>query len=321
MPPGIYDFHDVALRIQAPQEILEALSSRLGRFPRSSRLAPDLTFEFQTIQRGSQGSIEKPSGRSRRIYELRDGEALYFPGGDQLYLALEKVQVLSDFGTHKTSIELYARAPGQIHLATHFLFTVPLIEQLKRFARFNVHSAGLGRNGRSILFTGPSGSGKSTISIALLRAGFDFLADDMIFVARSPHGLRALAFPEDLKLASHTIGLFDELASLRNVPLEPRASKCSVPFDRPFPANTAWESRPVAIVFVRVGDHGESTLQPMSAAEAFTELAPNVLLTQPAACQMHFDVLSELSETCQCYRMQTGRDFHRLPLLAAKLLA
>jgi hypothetical protein len=52
-----------------------------------------------------------------------------------------------------------------------------------------LHAACVGLDGRGILLMGPSGAGKSTIALQCLLEGFDFLAEDSVFVA--PDSMRA----------------------------------------------------------------------------------------------------------------------------------
>ncbi|HEX3912604.1 MAG TPA: hypothetical protein VHW71_03785 [Steroidobacteraceae bacterium] len=52
-----------------------------------------------------------------------------------------------------------------------------------------LHAACVGLHGRGILLMGPSGAGKSTVALQSLLAGFDFLAEDSVFVA--PGTMRA----------------------------------------------------------------------------------------------------------------------------------
>jgi hypothetical protein len=52
-----------------------------------------------------------------------------------------------------------------------------------------LHAACVGIDGRGILLMGPSGAGKSTIALQSLFEGFDFLAEDSVFVA--PGSMRA----------------------------------------------------------------------------------------------------------------------------------
>jgi hypothetical protein len=52
-----------------------------------------------------------------------------------------------------------------------------------------LHAACVGLNGRGILLMGASGAGKSTVALQCLSEGFDFLAEDSVFVA--PKSMRA----------------------------------------------------------------------------------------------------------------------------------
>jgi hypothetical protein len=59
----------------------------------------------------------------------------------------------------------------------------------------------------------------------------------------------------------------------------------------------------------------------MSGADALLEMLPNVLLTDPAACQGHIGALARLAHETPCYRLHTGRDFDSLPDQLGALLA
>ena len=51
------------------------------------------------------------------------------------------------------------------------------------------------------------------------------------------------------------------------------------------------------------------------------ELLPNVLLTEPRACQAHLDALAQVTSAIPCYRLWTGDDFDELPALLGDLIA
>jgi hypothetical protein len=59
----------------------------------------------------------------------------------------------------------------------------------------------------------------------------------------------------------------------------------------------------------------------MGSDEALLEIVPNVLLTEPRACQEHLAVFAELAKQTACYRLETGQDFNRIPILFRELLA
>jgi hypothetical protein len=59
----------------------------------------------------------------------------------------------------------------------------------------------------------------------------------------------------------------------------------------------------------------------MQAEEALMEMLPNVLLTEPLACQSHLHALASLAHHTPCYRLSTGCDFEALPDLLGATLA
>jgi hypothetical protein len=200
---------------------------------------------------------------------------------------------------------------------SHPLFTLPLVELLKHRGLYGLHAGGVcrdgrdGRDGRAVLLPGTSGSGKSTLTLALARAGFGFLGDDTLFLARSSEGLKVLAFPDEFDLTDQTVAFFPELASLLDVDRPDGWRKRQLRAEQVYRANGAevvWECDPGLLVFPRVAGVRESRLAPMPKDEALLELAPNVLLTDPASSQAHFDALAELVERSDCWRLETGTD-------------
>ena len=83
----------------------------------------------------------------------------------------------------------------------------------------------------------------------------------------------------------------------------------------------AWICEPAALVFPRITRAGASRLEPIPAHEALMELLPNVLLTEPRACQAHLDALAQVTSVIPCYRLWTGDDFDELPALLGDLIA
>jgi hypothetical protein len=210
----------------------------------------------------------------------------------------------------------------QLWLATHPLFTIPLIEFFKRQALYIIHAAGFRGNGGVIVLPGSSGAGKSTLSIAFLRAGFQFLGDDMLFLQEESQGRAApevLAFPEDVDVTDQTAAMFSELASLIGTLRAAGWPKHQIVAENVYRVPIAWRGQARALVFPRIGDSDESSLAPMDKTAAFLALAPNVLLTDPPSCQAHLRLLEALVRTAPCYQLSTGRDFDRLPKLLSNL--
>ena len=87
------------------------------------------------------------------------------------------------------------------------MFTLPFIETMKRRGLYNLHAAGLCKGERALLLPGSSGSGKSTLTLALLRAGWGFISDDMVFLKQGDS--RVLAFPDEIDFTEKTARLLE----------------------------------------------------------------------------------------------------------------
>jgi hypothetical protein len=302
--------------------LAEALDTRLRHLAAGEKREPDLIFQFFCVPDDAPHPIERPAGRGRRISEPKAGEIVYFDESDQIYLdTADRVRLLCDPGRGRTSASIRESEAENLWFVSHPLFTLPLIESLKRRGRFSVHAAGFCHQGRALLLPGDNGSGKSTLSITLARAGFGFLSEDTVFLARGPESLRVLAFPDEIKVSDETAGFFPELRHLPELPGAGGWTKREVWPDRVWGAEIVHDCPPDVLVFPRIAHQDRSTVTPLDRGEALMELASNVFLTEARSSQDHLDILSELVRDCACYRLETGRDLERVPELLRELLS
>jgi hypothetical protein len=262
-----------------------------------------------------------PHVATRPIYESNMAEVLYADETDQISIhCANGLHALCDPERGITRVSIPPSQAQHSWLISHPLLTLPLIESLKRRQRYSIHAAGVSIGGKGLLFPGTSGAGKSTLTLALIHAGFSFLGDDMLFLARAADGLRALAFPDEIDVTDETVHLFPSLGNVLDTPMMDGWPKHQIRAPQRFGVEVTWTCRPAALVFPRVARTPRSVLAPMDRTEALLELAPNVLLTAPHAAQAHLNALAELVETCDCYRLETGLDFDALPSLLAALV-
>jgi hypothetical protein len=309
----IYDFHDVRLGCFAGETVTTAIAERLGRFAQAGSGPCDVRIDYRCVGAGERHAIPAPPEDARLIYESPMGEVLYSDGADQMFIrASWPIRAACDPRRGEATISIAGAADEHTWALSHPLLTIPLIEMLKRRARFSVHAAGVALGDKGLIIPGSSGSGKSTLALALARAGFGFLGDDMLFLVRAADGLRALGFPEAFDLTDDTVRLFPDLADLLEVEKQPGWPKRQLRAEERFGAEVVWQCRPVALVFPRVAHSARSTLTPMDRSEALLELVPNILLTEPISSQQHLDALSQLVASSACYRLETGTDFVEL---------
>lgn len=313
------DFYGLTLEVTSEDVAVgAAVRDRLRGFPGASDRPPDLRFDYH--DRGE--AIGRPAGEGRPVYDTPRGEVTYFPSGDRLYVdAGQGVHVLSEPGAGRTRVSLGRRRPPDLWLLSRPMFTLPLLESAKRRGRFALHAAGVAVEGQGILLPGSSGTGKSTLAIALVRAGMDFLGDDLVFLCPVDGGVRGLAFPDDIDFTDATARFFPELDALPRRGVRDGWPKRQVSVDELAGVRLAFDCRPCALVFPRIGTAASSRLEPMTPPEALLELAPNVLLTDQSSSQAHLDALARLARQCACFRLYTGQDFDALPDRLGALVA
>jgi hypothetical protein len=318
-----YRFHGLNIAVSATDlEIIEALDSRLGHFREDVKEASNIDLQFSGVSDPDHHLIKEPPGLGRPVYDPPDGQILYYDASDRLYLDYDnKVRMLCDPDEGKLRASVLLSATDGLWLACHPLFTIGLVEILKRRELYSIHAATLSIDGKGVLFPGNSGAGKSTLAIILLRAGFSFLGDDMVFVSNAGDKLHVMAFPEEIDASVDTLRVFPELSYMLDLAPFGERSKRQFQASDPYEVEFAPACMPAALVFPQVSQSDISLLKPISQDEAFLELAPNVLLTEVASSQRHFAILAQLAEECACFRLETGRDFEYIPDLVKDLIS
>jgi hypothetical protein len=299
-------------------DLLEAMHIRLRHFAMNGLpIATDLTFIFQGV---TDTPIEKPKGACRSIYGLTTiGDIVYCDAQELLYIDWGNgFKAICHAGERLARITM-PKGNAKLHLATHTLFNLCLFELLKRHGLYHIHAAGLCSGGQGLLFRGVSGAGKSTLTVALLRAGFDLLGDDTLFLTQGEEGIRALAFPDEIDVTEQTLGFFPELPAYSDVRKKHR-EKAQVEAERIYQTNWIESCIPRLLVFPRVANTATSVIKPIDPEQALMEMAANIMLTENFFSQAHLDALGGLIRQCGCYRLETGRDFDTLPNRLRELL-
>jgi hypothetical protein len=317
-----YTLHTLALRIQCPSTIAESLDSRFRLLPSNQQDRETISIDFRSVPDPRHHTIDRPRGEGRAFYDLPSGEALYFEGSDEIYMSFgEGVHVLAKPGLGSASFSVVLPDPVNMFMVSHLMFTLPLVEMMKRRGCYSMHAAGFSKKGKAILIPGTSGAGKSTLAVTLLRSGFDYLSDDMVFLWRRTNGVEVLGFQEDVDVSDRTIDFFPELHFLKQVSKASGWPKKQVRADEVYGSKSAQEAKPGAILIPRISGKEASVVRAIGADEALFELVSNVLLTEVRSCQEHLNILTELVRETPCYRLETGRDFDRIPVLLAEVLS
>jgi hypothetical protein len=315
-----YGVHGVDVAVGGDAHAMELLHTRLEHFRiRDLREGVPLTIALPGVEDGRDHPVVEPCGPARPIYDVTSTTSVSFHAGDHLYVEYDGVRGFCHPSHGALTLSFLRQNVRSRWLAVHPLFTILFVEALKRRGLFSVHAAGLCLDGQGVVVAGPSGSGKTTVTLALLRAGFEFLGDDIVFLSDRDGELRMLAFPDETNVTTETAEWFPELRA-RIAAVPPVHHKHALRAEALYGATVTWGCRPAAVVFPSIAPGEDSTVTPIDHRATLLKLASNVLLTEPRSSQAHLDILGRLATESRCYNLATGRDFDRLPILMRTLL-
>ena len=299
----------------------EHVESRLRCLPSDDGRPPDIVVEVRGPG-ADPGWPRGPGGAGRIICDVPGAQIEYFDGPDQLFVDYDhRARLLCTPGAGLIQLAVTGSDPGDEVLATHALLTVALIETAKRFERFPLHAAGLALRGQGVLIPGTSGAGKSTTSVALVRAGFDFLADDTVFLTSTPGGIWVAGFPDEVDVTERTVAMVPELGHLAGSPLSPGRDKHSFRAQDVFGVMPLEGCRPAFLIAPQVTAGSGSVLEQLAPSKALVGLLPNVLLTEPRATKAHLDMLAALVESVPCLTLRVGSDLEAAAACVTELVS
>lgn len=137
-----------------------------------------------------------------------------------------------------------------------------------------VHAGAVALDGKGALLVGSPGSGKSTLVLSCLRAGFQHLADDVLFIAKDNDIVHMYAFPEDIGVrpgAMNVLGQYEFMHTL----VEDERQKRFVDIQQHFGTQVVASSPISTLLFVHEQQRAE-----VFRAERITPVQAVSLLTQ-----------------------------------------
>jgi hypothetical protein len=190
------------------------------------------------------------------------------------------------------------------------------------FARQSVqltHAAAIGGKKGAALLVGPSGAGKSTTSLLTLSADrLRYLADDYCLVRADPTPTVYSLF------ATAKVLLPDRPRHPLLAPAHRRENteKALYVVYPHFADNFAFEMPLSAIIAPKITGQAHTSLEKVSAINILRVLAPSTLLqlvagTDPAHA---LRLLTSVARQVDCYKLNLGTDFERIPTVLADLL-
>ena len=157
--------------------------------------------------------------------------------------------------------------------------------------------------------------------MTLVRAGFDFLSDDTVFLTTASDGVWVSGFPDEVDVTETTVAMIPELGHLAGSPLRPGRDKHGFRVEEVFGMHRVAGCRPAALLAPKVVTGPRSELEPLAPSDALVALMPNLLLTDPPSTQAHLDCLAALVESVPCLTFRVGSDLDAAAACVAELVA
>lgn len=182
---------------------------------------------------------------------------------------------------------------------------------------FPIHAFAAAWRNQALLLAGGSGSGKTTAGLALLRAGWGFLANDLSLICDAGQDIEVLACPQRIHVTAGTVSLFPELSVVAGS----GQGKAGFRIEEVFP-NACVDRAPArSLLFVRVGGDQPTQLRRLTARDALLALLPQSFAPwDRKRAAAHLALLGRLAETTAPHQLELGPDLDRIPLLLAGML-
>lgn len=200
-------------------------------------------------------------------------------------------------------------------------FFLPLLVLFPRYGLYGIHASGLENDGVGYLLAGNSRQGKTTLTLALLRAGWNYVSDDTVMLSADANGVEARSFRRGFACDAATIERFPELRRGTDAS-DWKEGKVLVDADTAYSGRRTQRCKPRVLLFPEITPEQSSRLLPLDATAAFVRLVRH----SPFACSTPAEVTGQMNlfralvAGTSSYRLLAGADVHHNPEAVSRLL-
>lgn len=205
------------------------------------------------------------------------------------------------------------------------LLILSLFALVRRREFYPLHAAALARGERGLLIIGPSDVGKSTLAYSLVRAGWDYLSDDLVLLHESNGGINVNVsvhpFRRLFGLDPEAASAFPEIKEVSRPHLA-GGPKWAVDVEALRPGQFTDRCIPHVILLPKIANRPHSEIRKAGVAEAIRSAMHEspLLALEPDRVPQHMNALKQLVTQTSAYRLRAGRDLKGNPARADALL-
>jgi hypothetical protein len=187
-----------------------------------------------------------------------------------------------------------------------------------------LHAGLVAQNGRGVLLAGRGGSGKSTTAIASALGGLDFLGDDFVATAVTPHGWCGHALYNTVRVERSGLDRFPALRGPSTAPMYARDGDKFLVYMSDVlgasPTRHVASTRLAAIVVPTIAGTGATFVRSASRGEILRRLVPSTLLRALGGGASSFSHMTDMVRQLPCYELVLGASLDAVPALVHDLL-
>lgn len=240
-----------------------------------------------------------------KVYRARREFYLVFDES-WLHLSLVKLHGIGVFDK-----KIWAR-PGA---AENFFFSGMCL-LLHQCGLYRLHASGLVFQEKGFLFIGKSGAGKSTLALTLVKQGWKYLNDDILFLRLFDSRVEALAIPIEFKTDDRIFyRLFKEAQhdfafKLPQCEGLPYYDKYYIRMDRLYPERFSRRCLPKFLLFTEVTSNTTSKLEILGQHQILKRLieASLIFVFEAENAHKHLAALGTLVQQTTVCRLYAGQD-------------
>jgi hypothetical protein len=201
------------------------------------------------------------------------------------------------------------------------LFGFAMIEALKYKGLYFLHGACVG-NGKAYLFLGESCAGKTSAAFNLVRQGFQFVADDSLFLSERNGEIVASPYYTKFHVDRILVNRCPEISGAKKMKESKRGfTRMQVDMLKTYPHLFVPSLTPERIIFPRITCSGQSSFSTLSQMEVYRRLLlQTILAVDPEISRNQLQALGRLAKQARGFELLTAKDVFEDPKILPALL-